>query len=120
MSKLSSLSTQKILRSRGRDMASKLQAFLSHQRSPKQLSRTITLSAPLSRPQFSLSAQPGFGPAHATSWSKRSKTYSSWDSLLVTHATTNQPVRCLTSVSRRGLVFSATCGRMCLLTSQRQ
>ncbi|KAF2397873.1 hypothetical protein EJ06DRAFT_532871 [Trichodelitschia bisporula] len=44
---------------------------------------------------------------------KRAKTYSNWDSLLVTHATTSQSVRRFTSVSRRGLVLSATYGRMC-------
>ncbi|KAF2401683.1 hypothetical protein EJ06DRAFT_354889 [Trichodelitschia bisporula] len=43
----------------------------------------------------------------------RTKTYSNWDSLLVTHATTSQSVRGFTSVSRRGLVLSATYGRMC-------
>ncbi|KAF2397672.1 hypothetical protein EJ06DRAFT_532667, partial [Trichodelitschia bisporula] len=42
---------------------------------------------------------------------KRAKTYSNWDSLLVTHATTShQSVRRFTSVSRRGLVLSAAYG----------
>jgi hypothetical protein len=42
-----------------------------------------------------------------------SKTYSNGDSLVVTHLTTSPSVGSLSSVSGRGLEYSATYGRMC-------
>jgi hypothetical protein len=39
---------------------------------------------------------------------KKAKTYNSWDSLMVTHLTTSQPVRCLNRAERTGsLVLNA-------------
>jgi hypothetical protein len=48
------------------------------------------------------------GLLHSTNASKKKhKTYNSWDSLMVTHLTTNQPVRCLNRAERTGsLVFN--------------
>jgi hypothetical protein len=48
------------------------------------------------------------GLLHSTNADKKStKTYNSWDSLMVTHLTTSQPVRCLNRAERTGsLVFN--------------
>ncbi|KEQ81618.1 hypothetical protein M438DRAFT_279490, partial [Aureobasidium pullulans EXF-150] len=45
---------------------------------------------------------------------RRCKTYSSRDSHVVTHRSTNLPFNCLCMAERTDAQFSADCGRMCL------
>jgi hypothetical protein len=48
-----------------------------------------------------------FGPTAQARAKRLSKTFNSWDSLMVTHLTTNQPVCCLNRAERTGsLVFN--------------
>ena len=58
---------------------------------------------------------------HSKPWAKRTKTYNSGDSLVVTHLTTNPPVSCLSTAERTGSAVSqdpvVVCGRLWILVT---